>query len=345
MPEKNNDNKIDGAEVTEAPTEDSASETTPRIPVKQQLAILAFMLLLIFGTTYLPDKLRSLNKSSTDDQVAASTQSAANEQSSEKIDYFADTEIEAQAAFVWDIQKQRTLYQKNPDEQMPIASITKLMTALVAHELINENEEVVIDSYSIEQDGDSGLLSGESFSFKNLLDLTLLNSSNDGAFAIASVVGSTLFAEGGADTFVEAMNIRAKDLGLTQTYFRNPTGLDISESEGGAYGSARDITFLMEYTLSNYPAILEQTQNNSAVVYNEQGARHDVENTNPVARKIPGLIGSKTGYTELAGGNLAIAFDAGFNRPIIVVVLGSSFNGRFEDILELSEKARLSVNQ
>jgi D-alanyl-D-alanine carboxypeptidase len=319
-------------------------EIAQQIPVVQQLSILAFILFLIFGTTYLPDKLMNLNKHKPDtgEQLAAAKAITDN---SETIDYFADTNITAQSAFVWDIQNQKSLYQKNPDQQLPLASITKLMTALIAHELVKNNQEIIITKDSLDQDGDSGLLEGESFSLGDLLDLTLLSSSNDGAFAIANVVGSTLVENGGAKTFVEAMNIRADELGLSQTYFRNPTGLDISKTEAGAYGSARDVTFLMEFILKNYPGILEQTRTDTTQVINGQGNLHNVENTNPVTTKITNLIGSKTGYTDLAGGNLAIAFDAGLNRPVVVVILGSSFYGRFEDVLALSEKTLQTLNQ
>ena len=339
MTNEANDNQI---------TRKSASilefDTFHHIPVIRQLSILALILFLIFGTTYLPDKLRTLNnpKPNVSGQVATVN---ATPDEVERVDYFADTNIRAQSAFVWDIQNQKSLYQKNPDQQMPLASITKLMTALIAHELVKNSEEIIITKDSLNQDGDSGLLENESFSLSDLSGLTLLSSSNDGAFAIANVVGSVLVENGGAKTFVEAMNIRAKELGLSQTYFRNPTGLDISKTEAGAYGSARDITFLMEYILVKYPGILERTKTNSSQIINEQGNLHDVENTNPVANKITNLIGSKTGYTDLAGGNLSIAFDAGLNRPVIIVILGSSFNGRFEDILQLSEKARQTVNQ
>ncbi len=131
------------------------------------------------------------------------------------------------------------------------------------------------------------------------------------------------------------MNIRAAELGLPHLHFLNPTGLDISVTEAGAVGTAREISFLMEYIVSNYPEILAPTTIESARVYNADGAYHDAENTNPIISKIPNLLGSKTGYTDLAGGNLTIAFDAGYNRPIIVTVLGATYDGRFTDVQKL----------
>lgn len=324
----------------------TAPEEQEKLPVKQQLLILSFIMLLIFGTGYVPKIFNALQTESKNN--TANVPDHVQEQSQNKeetIDYFADLSIRAQSAYVWDVQEQRALYQKNPDEQLPLASVTKLMTALVAFELLDEASEIPITVSAIQQDGNSGLSDGESFTFKNLLDLTLLSSSNDGAFALASAAGALLEVNGNEQTFVEAMNIRAKELGLTQTYFRNPTGLDISRDEGGSYGSARDMTFLMEYILIHYPQILEQTQSQYASIRNEEGQSHTYENTNQAVDQIEGLIGSKTGYTELAGGNLAIAFDAGFNHPVVVVALGSSWEGRFADVLALSDAALKTIQR
>ena len=91
----------------------------------------------------------------------------------------------------------------------------------------------------------------------------------------------------------------------------------------------------MEYILINYPEILEPTRKSAARVYNSNGDYHDMENTNEIIYAIPNLLGSKTGYTDLAGGNLTIAFDAGLDRPIVVTVLGSTRDERFSDVLRL----------
>jgi serine-type D-Ala-D-Ala carboxypeptidase (penicillin-binding protein 5/6) len=139
------------------------------------------------------------------------------------------------------------------------------------------------------------------------------------------------------------MNLRASELGLTNTRFKNATGLDISPTEAGAYSSARDVALLMEYLIANYPQVTRLTTTDATRVYNEDGAYHEVENTNEIVDDIEGLLASKTGYTELAGGNLVVAFEAGLNRPIVAVVLGSTFNDRFTDILTLTESARKTV--
>ena len=140
------------------------------------------------------------------------------------------------------------------------------------------------------------------------------------------------------------MNIKAEELGLRTLSFKNPTGLDVSITEPGAIGSAKDVSLLMEHILKEYPELLEATTRGGARIYNSQGEYHDVENTNEVLYAIPNLIGSKTGYTDLAGGNLTIAFDAGMNRPIIITVLGSTREERFSDALRLVRATQTHIS-
>jgi D-alanyl-D-alanine carboxypeptidase (penicillin-binding protein 5/6) len=123
----------------------------------------------------------------------------------------------------------------------------------------------------------------------------------------------------------------------------NPTGLDISAEEAGAYGTARDVSFLLEYIVKNHPAILEPTKSNKTLLYNTVGGFHEAKNTNNIVNQIPNLIGSKTGYTDLAGGNLTVVLDIGFNHPVIITVLGSTIDGRFSDVSKLIEVVQGSV--
>ena len=312
----------------------------PQIPVAQQLMLLGGILFLIFAGTLTP-KIISLLRAS--EAVPASTvESEPQIENTEAPDGepFAGISLRGKAAYVWDIKNQRALYKKEESKQLPLASVTKLMTALLANEVLEESKNVEIDTLSIRQDGDSGLFEGEVFDRLSLSDLVLMSSSNDGAFALAAAAGNALIPGSGAGTFVDAMNIRAKEIGLSDTYFKNPTGLDISLTEAGAYGTARDVAFLMEYIVQNHPEILAFTQDDQARVYSQNGNYHDAENTNHYVDEIPGLIGSKTGYTDLAGGNLVVAFNAGLDRPIVAVVLGSTQQERFSDIIKLVEESQ-----
>jgi D-alanyl-D-alanine carboxypeptidase len=105
----------------------------------------------------------------------------------------------------------------------------------------------------------------------------------------------------------------------------------MTTSVSGAYGSARDMARLAGALVARAPDIAEATTNALAEATSEEGATFVVKNTDPIVDTIPGLLLSKTGFTDLAGGNLAIVFDVGLNHPIAVVVLGSSKEARFTD--------------
>lgn len=338
-------NNEDTQEEELAPTTDAIEEVITdeaitevnKIPVGRQLVLLAVILLLIFGTTITPKILALTQKADTGAAtVELHNKKTLDATSVEVADTaFSDVTITAKAAYVWDIQNQKALYKKNEATSLPLASVTKLMTALLAQEILEPDDTVSIGELAIKQDGDSGLQEGEVFDRLGLSDLVLMSSSNDGAFALANTAGNKLISNGGAEAFVQAMNIRAKEIGLLETKFNNPTGLDIEDDKAGGYGSARDMAFLMEYIVKTAPDILAFTREDDARVYAQTGEQHDASNTNYYVDKISGLIGSKTGYTYLAGGNLVIAFNAGLQRPMAIVVLGSTQQERFTDVLKL----------
>jgi D-alanyl-D-alanine carboxypeptidase (penicillin-binding protein 5/6) len=252
---------------------------------------------------------------------------------------FNGIRLEARAAYVLDTTTEQVLFAKNGELQLPLASLTKIMTAIVALESVPSGTIITIDKKSLKNEGDAGLLAGERWLLHDLLGFSLLVSSNDGADAVASVVGSLGKTARSYDTykkeFVEKMNRKAKELGLTQTYFVNETGLDISKSSSGAYGSARDMAQLFKYALEHAPDVLEVTRYDTLKFNSLNKITHIAKNTNIINEKIPVLVASKTGYTDLAGGNLIVAFEAGLAKPIIVVVLGSTLDGRFADVEKL----------
>ncbi len=309
-----------------------------RFPVVAQLGVLGFVLLLLFGSLLLPE--RGPEKNATLPEVTTAPEQNAYPVVPQKIEAL---ELRATAAYVWDIRSQRALYSHNADEPLPIASITKLMTALLAYELIEDDTYTTVSDAAIKQEGSSGLSSGERLTSERLRKLALISSSNDAAYALAASVGELLGDRDPVSQFVQGMNIRAEELGLSTLKFKNTTGLDISTTEPGAIGSARDVSFLMEHILTNYPEIITPTKESSTRVYNTAGAYHEIRNTNQAATQIPNMIGSKTGYTDLAGGNLTVAFDVAFDRPIVITVLGSTRDERFADVLTLVQAVQDSV--
>jgi D-alanyl-D-alanine carboxypeptidase (penicillin-binding protein 5/6) len=319
------------SDTTSGEEENEPARST--VPVGSQLLIAVCILSALFGVSYLP----WLN---TRSEAPHTLEQALRDKVEHTIEERAtatsvpEPKVEATAAFIWDIRHQRALFNKNASAQLPLASLTKLMTSLVALETLGEDAKVPMTLEAIYQDGPSDFADGELFEAKALSDFSLVSSSNDGAYALAAAAGAVLSGGAGSTSaFVTAMNKRAEELGLTQTYFANPTGLDESSSESGSYGSARDMAFLMEYLIKKRPEIvLGSTKKYTKVT---GVAPHTATNTNDIVDRIPGLLATKTGYTDLAGGNLAIAFDAGLDRPIALVVLGSSREGRFRDMRTL----------
>lgn len=254
-----------------------------------------------------------------------------------KNNFFDGLLLEAKSAFVWDARDEKVIYNFNSENQLPLASLTKLMTALVSSELVPSGTIITVNDSDINIEGNSNLKNGEKWNFKDILNFTLITSSNDGAHALAMAANSTKKSNQGSEeneTFVDFMNKRAKKLGLTQTFFLNESGLDLNNGISGAYGSSRDMAILMSYIIKNKPEILEATKYSRLKIESKE-LTHLAENTNLNVEKIPGIISSKTGFTDLAGGNLIVAFDAGVNHPIIISVLGSTHSGRFDDVEKL----------
>ncbi|MDQ3077101.1 MAG: serine hydrolase [bacterium] len=240
--------------------------------------------------------------------------------------------IEGKAGYVYDITAGKTLYTKNENDQMPLASINKIMTAITALELsTTSTSTVIVSSEALSTEGDTGLLAGEEWDLRDLLIYTLIVSSNDGAAVAAESFN--------ADTkyFVNEMNRRGQAIGLSRGWFHNSSGLDESSEIAGGYGSARDVYKLMKYALDKHGNIMNATNKATISITSLDGFVHTGKNTNILTSKVPNLLLSKTGYSGLAGGNLAIVFQTENNHTIAVVVLGSSYDGRFVDVDKLVE--------
>ena len=234
---------------------------------------------------------------------------------------FKDVKLSAKAAYVYDIEADKPIFEYNADAQLPLASLTKLMTAIVIRELAPEGLLVRITKEAVGQEGDSGFAVGEKIKLQDLLAIMLVSSSNDAAYAAAQ---SYADAVGG---FVSLMNKKARQLGLGQTFFINPTGLDFSEKVAGAYGSAKDAARLLMYAYEHYPDLFGETARQS-LSYKGKVYR----NTDKLVGRISRILAGKTGFSQLAGGNLAVIADIGFNHPVAIVVLGSTEEGRFQDV-------------
>lgn len=267
------------------------------------------------------------------------------------INPFEMLNLEARAAIVWDINAQESLYEHNSEAQLPLASLAKLMTVLVASELLPKQYVLTIEKESLREEGDSGLFAYEKWDLFDMFDFILVTSSNDGANVVASVAGYARMqnqhklGDSPQAVFIQAMNDKSESINLSQTYFVNETGLDPNTSTSGGYGSVKDAALLLEYILKEHPALVSATPYETLKITSLSNIEHIATNTNKIIGSIPGLIASKTGFTDLAGGNLIVAYNAGLNRPMIAAVLNSTKEGRFSDIVQLVEASLLSLSK
>ena len=224
--------------------------------------------------------------------------------------------LEARGAAVYDLASQKFLFSHHDNQQLPIASLTKLMTAVTAE--VNLPSTTAINFLN------------RQWQPEELIGYMLVSSSNEAAEALAA----TLEKHTGRSA-KDLMNEQAVRLGLNSTYFLNATGLDIDHSQPGALSSANDMVKLRVYLLEDKPTLAAASREPLAGFQTLDDKQVWTENTNPLTRVRSDLLLSKTGLTTTANGNLAIAFDRGLNQPVIAVIIGSSRAGRFSDMEKL----------
>ena len=239
---------------------------------------------------------------------------------------FAEIPLEANAAIVYDLVTKEILYAKNVDTQLPLASLTKLLTVYAALTELSPTTPITIPADVVRLEGPRAFNVGQVFSLADLARLTLTASLNDGA---AAIIEATALRQNRTQN--ETLASAAAALNLSQTYAVNGSGLDMSASVSGGYGSAFDLARLAGALVAQSPEIAEATTQSFAQATSAGGTSFKVKNTDPIINTIPRLLLSKTGYTDLAGGNLVLVFDSGIQHPIAVVVLGSSQKARFTD--------------
>ncbi len=213
--------------------------------------------------------------------------------------------VSAQHAILMDADTGAVLYEKDADAQSLIASTTKIMTGLLVCETCDLDEQVIIPPEAVGIEGSSVYLkAGETLTVRDLLYGMLLQSGNDAATALA------LHLSGSIEAFADRMNDKARELGLTNTHFANPHGLDDEEN----YGSARDLATLTSYALKNP----DFAQAASTKTY-RTGDRCFV-NHNKLLWNCEGAIGVKTGFTKKAGRILVSAAERNGRTLICVTV-------------------------
>ena len=208
--------------------------------------------------------------------------------------------LSAASAILYEPTSGRVLYEKNADEQRAMASTTKLMTALIAADWCDPEQEIIVPDEATRVEGSSlGLRAGDYLTMRDLLTGLLLASGNDAANVVALTVCDTV------EQFAELMNARAARLGMENTRFVTPSGLDAD----GHYTTARDMAKLAQAVLE-HPLLADICAMPRATVHigNPKTAR-TIQNHNRLLTAYPGTVGLKTGYTQKAGRCLVSAVE------------------------------------
>lgn len=244
--------------------------------------------------------------------------------------YFDNLDIRGKSYAVYDVKNQNIIYSKNENEVLPLASLTKVAAAITANKLVDKNTKITIQKSLMRKDEslDIGMREGQIWKMNDLLKYALTISSNSSIDIIASTISKR------NSDFVDNMNNYIKDLGYKNFYFNSASGLDYGSVIGGA-GTALEYTKLFAKSYELIPDIMSYTINSKVNLNSNSQKIYQIPNTNKSASEIIGLMASKTGFTDAAGGNLAVLYESEINRPIIIVVLGSTIDERFEDVNKL----------
>ncbi len=235
--------------------------------------------------------------------------------------------LDAFAVSIYDISSNKEIYGRNDELPLPIASIAKVMTVVTAL-TDKSNNEINISFNALMQPNDYGFFVNEKFDKKELSKFILVGSSNDGAYALGE----------STEDFIDKMNTKAEKLGMEDSIFINTTGFDEDESLAGAYASASDVNTMVMYALLSDREIFEVSALPMISIYSLDKVVHKIHNTNNFLDQMPNIIFSKTGFTDLAGGTLSVVYKDINGHEIAITVLGSTYNGRFTDLIRLVKK-------
>ncbi len=251
-------------------------------------------------------------------------------------DIFSDIDLSAKSVIIYDFTSNKKIYAYNENTPVPLASLTKIMTAMVALESYKTNSQIQIVKDALYPKDTVDFTDNDKFLLNDMVKLMLVSSSNNAALSLSFINGPN---KKSVDHFVEKMNEKANNMGLDNTIFYNPSGLDfdVENNLPGAIGTARDVAQMFYDAQNEYPDIFSYTTQRAAMFPTLDGKIITVYNTDTSIGNLPGLLASKTGYTKLAGGNLAIMFSTEGHK-VGIVVLGSGKEERFSDVELLAQK-------
>lgn len=238
-----------------------------------------------------------------------------------------DLKLTAQSAILIEASTGRVIWEKDADVRHYPASMTKMMTGILALEKLPPKADVVISpNAAATEDCPLEIVAGECLSADNIITGMLMESDNGAAVAIAEAV------DGSVSQFVQRMNERAQEIGMSNTHFVNPNGL----TEANHYSTARDMAKLARFAMNN-KKFREIVSTKNQVIHWEVPARQQklAENTNKLLANYNGMNGIKTGWTEAAGGCLAASARRNGVELIAIVMQTPGPDDRFADARKL----------
>ncbi len=229
----------------------------------------------------------------------------------------AGSDYDAASAYgVIDLETGQVIVSKNLSEKLPMASLTKVMTAVVALDLADPGEEFEVSPRAAAQVPTKVMLKpGERYALGDLLEHSLISSANDSTLVIKEGIDRKF----GAEVFIKAMNLKARLIGLKNTSFTNPAGLD----NYNHYSSVEDLAVLSAYALKNYPLIVNiVSKEYEDLTQGGYDNRFFLNNWNGLLGVYPGASGVKIGNTSKAGHTTIVTSERGGKR-VLAVVLGA----------------------
>lgn len=219
-----------------------------------------------------------------------------------------------------------TLFEKDSDTRLPIASLTKLMTAVVVLDNYNLSDTIKVDKIADSQDSmKQDVKLGDTMPVEYFLDIMLVGSSNKSAYALSEGPETPSGPQLGEQKFVELMNQKAKEIGLRNTFFADPTGLSPMN-----VSTSSDLAKLAGYILKNYPKIADISSIEKLYISNFG----EITNTDRLLGEISEIICSKTGFTTAAKGCLLLVVNNPRNNDYLInVILGA--DDRFTEMKKL----------
>jgi len=237
-------------------------------------------------------------------------------------------DLTAQSVLMYDLTGNKVLYEKDPNARRPMASLTKIMTAVIALESPKPDDRYQVTKDDIVGSDSMGVSAGETYNLQDLLYGLVLHSGNDAAEVLAHNY------PGGRSAFIQAMNNKAKALGMLNTHYSNPSGL---QGDGIQYTTTYDLLVLTKYALEHYPLFAQVVSMASYDI--PQTSDHveiQLDNETNLLTTYPGVKGVKDGYTPEAGLCLVTYLEYGGHQIIGIILNSQDRRGEMKELLDYS---------